>query len=83
LASSISFHIHVGDVLEIVVSDLDVKMWHLLDALQHFQATAAPLTLERVSRIGNQLQFAQNEARNDDGAVKKTALRRYPRRGRR
>ena len=53
--------IHFGDVREIVFGDLHVEMRHFLDALQHFQSAAAALALQRVGRIGHQLQLAQNE----------------------
>jgi hypothetical protein len=37
--------------------------------VKDFKAAAAALALERVRRIGNQLEFVQNEARNAKGAV--------------
>ena len=44
-------------------------MRHLLDALQHFEAAASALALQRIGGIGDELKFVQNELRNDESAV--------------
>ena len=46
----------------------------LLQALQNVETAAAAVTLERVGRIGHQLQFAQDELRRHDHAVEEAGF---------
>ena len=59
---------------EVVLENLDVQLGHLLDALQDVQAAAAAVALQRIGRIGDQLQFAQHELRDDQTSVQKTGF---------
>ena len=63
------FQVHVRDIRKIVVRDFDFEVRHLLNALQHFEAAAPALALHRVGGIGHQLQFAQDELRDQQDAV--------------
>src|SRR5712692_2986588 len=49
-------------------------MAHLLDALKHFEPASSALALERVGRIGNELQFAQDKLRNQQDPVEKVRI---------
>ncbi len=75
--------IDFGDLREIVFGDLHFQVRHLLDALQHFEAAAPALALQRIGGIGDELQFVQNELRDDDACRRGIARRRYPPRDRR
>src|SRR5581483_3729138 len=66
--------VHFANGGEIVFHDLDLQRRHFLQALQDFQAAAAAVALERVGRIGDQLQLAQDELRNYDDAVEEAGF---------
>src|SRR5262249_45863534 len=61
--------IHFADVRKIHVRDADFDTRHLLDALQDVEAAAAAVPLQRVGRIGDELQFLEHELRDDERAV--------------
>jgi hypothetical protein len=65
-------HVARGHVGEISFADLDCR--ELLQAAEDVEAPAAASSLERVDRIGDCLQLAQNEARNDQLALEESAL---------
>ena len=67
-------HVHFADGREVVFQDLDVKLGHLLEALEDIQAAAAAVALHGVGGIGHQLQLAQHELGDDDGAVDESGL---------
>jgi hypothetical protein len=58
--------VHVGD------GDLDAS--HLLNLLQNVEAAPAAIALHRVRRVGDELQFLQDELRDHDGAVHETGF---------
>src|SRR5580692_8421467 len=66
--------IHFADGGEIVFHDLDLQRGHFLQALQNVEAAAAAVALQRVGRIGHELQFAQHELRSNDDAVEEAGL---------
>src|SRR5262249_3445185 len=68
------FEVHLADRRKIVFHDLDRDGHCLLETLQDIQPAAATVALERISRIGHQLQFAQNKLRNHQHAVKETGF---------
>ena len=53
------------DLREVDVGDHHFDAGHLLDALQDVEAAAAAVALERIGRIGDELQFLQHELRHD------------------
>src|ERR1700735_3494118 len=62
-------HVHFRNGGEIVFKNRHVQLRHLLDTLQDVQAAAAAIALERIGRIGHQLQFAQYKLRDHQCAV--------------
>ena len=47
---------------------------HLLNPLQNIETAAAAIAFQRIRRVGNLLQFPQDEMRNHENAVQKTRL---------
>jgi hypothetical protein len=47
---------------------------HLLDALQDVEPAAAAVALQRIGGIGDELQLAQHELRDDQRAVEEAGL---------
>src|ERR1700730_9918899 len=66
--------IHLDDVREIVFGDLHLQMRHFLDALEHLEAAPASLALQRIGRIGDELQLVQDKLRNNYCAVQKQGI---------
>src|SRR5207249_4985838 len=62
---------HAG---KIVFHNLDIERRNFLQALENVETTAATIALERVRRIRNQLQFAQDELGCDDHAVEEAGF---------
>src|SRR5512146_1060800 len=51
-------HVNFANGREIVFDDLNLKRRDLLDALEDVDAAAPPVTLQRVGRVGDELQLA-------------------------
>src|SRR5579864_5336865 len=68
------FHVDFADVREVVLDDLHVEVRHFLDALQNIETAAAAIAFHGVGGIGDQLQFAQHELRDDEHAIEKTGF---------
>ena len=66
--------VHLADVGEIDVRHGDVDAAHLLDLLEDIETAAAAVALHGVRRIGDELQFLQDELRDDQRAVEKAGL---------
>ena len=73
-ASSISFRSTSRTSGKVDVGDHDVDAGHLLDLLQDVEAAAAAVALQRVGRVGDELQFLQHELRDDQRAVEEAGL---------
>src|SRR5262249_24421267 len=58
-----------ADVREVHVGDRHLDADHLLDALQDVETAAAAVALQRVRRVGDQLQLLQHKLRDDERAV--------------
>src|SRR5581483_3809236 len=67
-------HVHLADGGEVVFHDLDRERGDFLDALQNVEPAAAAVALERVGRVGHELQFAQHELRDDDDPVEEAGF---------
>ena len=72
--SSISFRSTSRIFGKVDVGDRDVDAGHLLDLLEDVEAAAAAVALERVGRIGDELQLLQHELRDHERAVEKPGL---------
>ena len=55
------------DVIEIIVDDADFDVIIFLHLLQDIQAAAALIALQQIRRIGDELQFFQDEDRHQQG----------------
>src|SRR4029077_12634727 len=66
--------INYPDSGKIVFHDLNLQVCDLLQALENIEAPAAAIPLQRVCRIGDQLQLAQHELRRNNDAVEKSGL---------
>ena len=66
--------IDFADLGEVDVGDHDVDAGHLLDLLQDVEAAAAAVALQRIGRVGDELQLLQHELRNDQRAVEEAGL---------
>ena len=66
--------IHFAHGGEVVFHDLNLQGSDLLQALQDVETAASAVALERVGRIGHQLQFAQHELRGDDDAIEEAGF---------
>src|SRR4029077_19025038 len=53
-------HVHFMDIGKIILENLNVKLGHLLDALQNVQAATSAVALERIGRVRYQLKFTQH-----------------------
>src|SRR5207302_2185157 len=58
--------------IEVGNDHLDAR--HLLNLLEDVEASAAAIALQRVGRIGDELQLLQHELRNHQRAVEETGL---------
>ena len=76
-------HIDFANRRIVVLDELHGDPRHLLNSLQNIQAAAPAIALQRISGIGNLLEFAKNEVRNQQNAIHETLFRRCPRRGHR
>ena len=56
------------------VRDDDFDARHLLDAVQDVEAAPAAVALQRIGRVGDELQFLQHELRHDQRAVQEPGL---------
>ena len=56
--------VDLADLGEVHVGDDHLDARHLLDLLEDVEAAAAAVPLERVGRIGDQLQFLEHELRD-------------------
>ena len=66
------------------MSEIDhLDAGHLLDLLQDVEAAAAAIALQRVGRVGDELQLLQHELRDDERAVDEAGLADVGDRGRR
>ena len=68
-ASSISFRSTSWTLGKIDVGNRDLDARHLLDLLQDVEAAPAAVALERVGRVGDELQLLEHELRDDERAV--------------
>src|ERR1700688_513499 len=67
-------HVHFRDIGEVILENLNVKLGHLLDALQNVQAAASAIALERIGRVRHQLQFAEYELGDYQRTIQETRL---------
>src|SRR5205814_1722821 len=63
--------VHIG---EVVFEDLHVQLAHFLDSLQNVESPAAPVPLQGIGGIGDQLQFAQHKLWDDQRAVQESGF---------
>ncbi len=66
--------IDFADVRKIDVGNHHLDAGHLLNLLQDVEAAAAAVALERVGRVGDELQLLQHELRDDERAVDEAGL---------
>src|SRR5882724_5833704 len=66
--------VNLADGGEIVFHDLHGDGGGLLDTLQDVEPAAPAVALERVTRVGDQLQLAQHELRDDEHAVEEAGV---------
>src|SRR5215470_10302486 len=66
--------IHLAHVREVEVGNQHVHARHLLDLLQDVEPAAAAVALERVRRVGDELQLLQHELRNHERAVEEAGF---------
>ena len=66
--------INLAHLRKIDVGDLHLDAGHLLNLLQDVEAAPAAIALERVGRIGHELQLLQDELRDDERAVDEAGL---------
>src|SRR6266576_3577280 len=69
------FHVDFADGGEIIFHDLNLQRPAFLEALQNVETTASSVALQRVGRVGYQLQLPKDKLRDYDDAVKKARFR--------
>ena len=62
-------HIHFANSRIVVLDELHSDPGHFLNSLKNIQAAAPAIALQRISRIGNLLKFAQDEMGNQQDAI--------------
>src|SRR5579871_4991206 len=63
------FHVDFMNIGEVVFEDLDIELGHFLDALENVEAAAAAIAFERIGGVGHQLELAEHELGDDQGAI--------------
>ena len=63
-----------ADAGKIVFDDLDLNGGGFLEALEDVETTASAIALEGVGGIGDELEFAKDELRDDDEAVEESGF---------
>src|SRR5439155_15961556 len=66
--------VHFADRREVIFHDLHGDGSHFLDALHHVESAASAVALERIGRVGHQLQLAQHELRQHQDAIEKSGF---------
>ena len=66
--------IDLADLRKIDVRDHHLDAGHLLNLLEDVEPAAAAVALERIGRIGDELQLLQHELRDDERAVDEAGL---------
>src|SRR5262249_37810052 len=67
-------HVNFTNGGEVVFDDLDLEGRCLLQTLQDVEAAAAAVALERIGRVGDELEFAQDKLRDHDDAVEEAGF---------
>src|SRR3989442_186013 len=67
-------HVHVASLREVVLHNLHLHRAHLLHPLQDIESASPAVSLQRIGRVGHELQLAQHELRNDQRAVNEAGL---------
>ena len=62
------------DLRKVEVGDDDLDARHLLDAMQDVEPAPAAVALERIGRVGDELQLLEHELRHDQRAVEESGL---------
>src|SRR5581483_2591493 len=66
--------VHFSDGGKVVFHNLNIYGSHFLQTLENIQPATASVALQRVGRIGYQLQLPQNKLRSYDDAIQKTGF---------
>jgi hypothetical protein len=63
--------IHIVCLGRILIENAHVRLWHLLHALQDFEAAAPALAFRGIGRIGDELQFVEHKLRHTQYPIQK------------
>ena len=74
LAQFDKLHVDIADVREIFFENLHGNLRHFLKPLKNIESAPAAVALQRIGRIGDQLQFSQNKLRNRQSAINKAGF---------
>jgi hypothetical protein len=68
------FQVYFADFRVVGVGNRHLDPGHLLNLLQDVEAAPAPISFHRISRVGDKLQFFEDELRDDQRAVHESGV---------